>query len=94
VGRRAVGISAGQSENTTYTTLNAYTQINDVGLGYYATYDTIPDWLNLLVAANDSERLRPHENTPIVTVAKVIIGGILAVASGDRRDDRRGYAHQ
>jgi hypothetical protein len=29
------------------------------------------------------------ENTPIVTDAKVIIGGILAVAGGDRCDDRR-----
>ena len=44
-------VAAGWIENPSYTvTQNGYTQLNDVGLGYYATYEYLPGRVLLLKA--------------------------------------------
>ena len=52
--RHSIGVftdvGAAWIENAAYTTLKAYTQINDVGLGYYATYEYLPGRALLLKA--------------------------------------------
>jgi hemolysin activation/secretion protein len=53
--RHSIGVftdvGAAWIENASYTTLQkAYTQINDVGLGYYATYEYLPGRVVLLKA--------------------------------------------